>query len=41
MTYYAKGKKMWKYPAIRTIQRLRKKGYRMIVWANGDFLSII
>ena len=38
MIYLAKGKRMWKYPANSTIERLRKKGYRMIVWGNSDFL---
>lgn len=25
MTYFAKGKKMWRYPANSTMERLRKK----------------
>lgn len=40
MTYFSKGKKMYKYPSSRTLERLRKKGYTEIVWCNGDFLSI-
>lgn len=40
MTYNAKGKKMWKYPANSTIKKLKQLGYRQIVWRNGDFLSL-
>lgn len=40
MTYFAKGKRMWRYPANSTIERLRKQGYRMIVWGNGDFMCL-
>lgn len=40
MTYFAKGKKMWQYPANSTIERLKKQGYRQIVWENGDFLYL-
>lgn len=40
MTYYARGRKMWRYPSNRTIKRLRDQGYRRIVWDNGDFLLI-
>ena len=40
MIYYANGKKMWNYPSNRTIENLRKKGYRQIVWQNGDTLSL-
>lgn len=40
MIYFAKGKKMWQYPANSTIERLRKSGYRQIVWDNGDFLYL-
>lgn len=29
MTYYAKGKKMWRYPSNSTIERLKKEGYRL------------
>lgn len=38
MTYYAKGRKMWRYPSNRTIERLKAKGYREMVWGNGDFI---
>lgn len=40
MTYYAKGKKMWRYPHNTTIRRLKNKGYNVIIWQNGDFLYI-
>ncbi len=40
MTYYAKGKKMYQYPANSTIEKLKKLGYRLVVWQNGDFLYI-
>ena len=40
MTYFAKGKKMWRYPAHSTMERLRKKKYRQIVWGNGDFILL-
>lgn len=40
MTYYAKGKKMWQYPACSTILRLKRRGYSQIVWQNGDFLYL-
>ena len=40
MTYFCKGKRMYKYPAGSTIDRLRKLGYTVMVWQNGDFLKI-
>lgn len=40
MTYYAKGRKMWRYPANSTIERLKRQGYRQIIWGNGDFILI-
>lgn len=40
MTYYAKGKRMYQYPANSTICRLRAKGFREIVWRNGDFIAL-
>lgn len=40
MTYFAKGKKMWRYPSHRTLVRLKSKGYNEIVWQNGDFITI-
>ena len=39
-TYFCKGKKMYKYPSRRTIERLIAKGYSEMVWQNGDFLCI-
>ena len=39
MTYFAKGKKMSKYPTNRTINKLKKLGYREMVWRNGDFIT--
>lgn len=39
-TFFARGKRMWKYPAASTIERLRKQGTIMILWRNGDFIII-
>lgn len=40
-TYCCKGKKMWRYPANRTIERLTAQGYSEMVWGNVDFLRIV
>lgn len=40
MTYFSKGKKMYKHPANSTIARLKKQGYKEIVWENGDFIYL-
>lgn len=40
MTYYARGKRMWRYPSNRTIERLKKQGYHKIVWDNGEFILL-
>lgn len=39
-TYYARSKKMWNYPSNITLENLKRKGYRQIVWQNGDFLCL-
>ncbi|UPW40841.1 hypothetical protein [Sigmofec virus UA08Rod_6521] len=40
MTYFAKGKKCYRCPTVYTLTRLYRKGYREIVWCNGDFMMI-
>ena len=37
-TCFAKGRKMWKYPSAKTLDKLREHGIREIVWQNGDFI---
>ena len=39
-TFFAKGKRMYKYPSSRWIRNLKKNGYTDIVWKNGDFLIL-
>ena len=39
-TCFAKGRKMWQYPSAKTIDFLRKRGIREIVWQNGDFIYL-
>lgn len=39
-TYFCKGKRMYKYPATSTIDRMRKRGIIMMLWLNGDFIII-
>lgn len=36
--YYSNGGKMYRYPSNRTIMRLKKMGYKGIIWLNGDFI---
>lgn len=38
-TAYASGRKM-RYPSNRTIEKLREKGVRTIIWSNSDFILI-
>ena len=39
-TYHAKGKKLYEIPAESTLERLKKKGVKRMVWGNGDTLLI-
>ncbi len=38
-TAYAKGERM-NYPSNSTIEALRARGVRQIVWGNGSFLTL-
>ena len=38
-TYFCRGKRMWKYPAASTIERLRQRGVIMMLWLNGDIVE--
>lgn len=39
-THFCRGKRMYKYPATSTINRLKAKGIIMMLWLNGDFILI-
>ena len=39
-THFCRGKRMYKYPAASTINRLKAKGIIMMLWLNGDFILI-